>query len=183
MDIMVIPCMRIAKPMSIEPISLCLCCLHTISMIIPISATMRAKQEGFRNWSNRLSFPSIPESDRIHAVSVVPISDPKITPTVCGSSMIPELTNPMSITVMADEDWMAIVMIAPIVSPLKGLSVALRRSFSSLPPAVFFKDSDSTRIPYRKKASPPNKVTNENISINTSQQILLAAFLYANFNI
>ena len=146
-DIIVIPCMRMAKPIAIEPISLCLCCLQTMSMMIPIRATMRAKHEGFRNCRKILSLPSIPESDKIHAVSVVPISEPKITPTVWGSSMIPELTKPISMTVMADDDWMAIVIIAPMVSPLKGLSVALRRSFSSLPPAVFFNDSERTRIP------------------------------------
>ena len=116
-------------------------------MMIPIRATIRAKHEGFRNWSRMLSLPSIPDRDRIHAVSVVPISEPKITPTVCGSSMIPELTKPMSMTVIAEDDWMAIVITAPIVRPLNGLSVALRRSFSSLPPAVFFNDSDKMRIP------------------------------------
>ena len=103
-DIMVIPCMRIEKPMSIEPISLCLCCLQTMSIMIPIRATNRAKHEGFRNCRRILSFPSMPDRDKIHAVSVVPISEPKITPTVWGSSMIPELTKPMSMTVMADDD-------------------------------------------------------------------------------
>ena len=36
-----------------------------------------------------------------------------MTPMVCPSSMTPEFTSPTSITVMAEEDWMAMVMPAP----------------------------------------------------------------------
>ena len=39
--------------------------------------------------------------------------EPMITPTVCPSSMIPEFTRPTSMTVSADEDWIAIVITAP----------------------------------------------------------------------
>ena len=94
-----------------------------------------------------LSLLLIPESERIHAVSVVPISEPKITPIVCPRSMMPELTKPTSITVIADDDWIAIVMIDPIANPLNGLSVALRSNLSSLPPAVFLSESDKSFIP------------------------------------
>ena len=146
-DIMVIPCMRIAKPRSIEPISLFFCFLAAMMRIIPMRATMSEKQEGLRSFNTILSPESMPASDRIHAVSVVPISDPKITPTVWGSSIMPELTKPTSMTVIAEDDWMAIVMMAPIVRPLNLLSVALLRSFSSLPPAVFLRESDKSFIP------------------------------------
>ena len=146
-DIMVIPCMRMENPRSIEPISLLRCFLATIMSIMPRSAKIREKQDGFKSLRNMLSPLSIPASDRIHAVSVVPISDPKMTPTVCDRSMMPELTKPTSMTVIADEDWMAIVISAPIVRPLNLLSVALLSNFSSLPPAVFFNDSESSLIP------------------------------------
>ena len=146
-DIMVIPCIRMEKPTSMEPMSLWRCFFATMIRTIPIRAKISEKHEGLRSFKNILSPLSIPARDRIHAVSVVPISEPKITPTVCGSSMMPELTKPTSMTVIADDDWMAIVITAPTARPLNLLSVALFRSFSSLPPAVFFKDSDSSLIP------------------------------------
>ena len=146
-DIMVMPCMRIEKPKSIEPTSLCFCFLAAMMRIMPMRAKTSEKQEGFRSLNTILSPESMPARDKIHAVSVVPISEPNITPTVCGSSMIPEFTKPTSITVMADEDWMAIVMMAPMVRPLNWLSVALLRSFSKRPPAVFFNESDKSFIP------------------------------------
>ena len=70
------------------------------------------KFSGFNIEMNRLSL-SIPERLRIHAVRVVPMLEPMMTPTVWASSMMPEFTSPTSITVSADEDWIAIVTIAP----------------------------------------------------------------------
>ena len=46
----------------------------------------------------------IPVSDRIHDVIVVPMLAPIIMPTACASFIIPELTKPTTITVVADED-------------------------------------------------------------------------------
>jgi len=146
-DIMVMPCMRIEKPKSIVPISLFFCFLAAMIRMMPIRAKIREKHEGFKSLRKILSPESMPARDKIHAVSVVPMSDPKITPTVWGSSIMPELTKPTSMTVIAEEDWMAIVMIAPIVRPLNWLSVALLRSFSRRPPAVFFRESDKSFIP------------------------------------
>ena len=146
-DIMVIPCIRIAKPTSIVPISFFFCFLDAMISKMPISANISEKHLGSKSLRNMLSLLSIPDRDRIHAVSVVPISEPNITPIVCPRSMIPELTKPTSITVIAEDDWMAIVMIAPIAKPLKGLSVAFLNNFSSLPPAVFLRESDRSFIP------------------------------------
>ena len=116
--IMVIPCISIPKPTSIMPMSLRLCFFDPMIMMTPMRATTREKHLG--SSSLRITLPSllIPDSERIHAVSVVPISEPKITLTVEDSSMIPELTKPTSMTVIAEEDWMAIVMRIPIRSPL-----------------------------------------------------------------
>ena len=86
--------------------------------MIPMRANISEKTEGFRSFKKTLSPLSMPARDRIHAVSVVPMSEPNITPTVCGRSMMPELTNPTSMTVIADEDWMAIVITAPTARPL-----------------------------------------------------------------
>ena len=81
-DIMVSPCMRIENPKSIEPISLFFCFFAAIMRAIPISAKINEKHEGFKSFKNMLSPESMPARDKIHAVSVVPMSEPKITPTV-----------------------------------------------------------------------------------------------------
>ena len=116
--IMVIPCIRIPKPTSIMPMSLRLCFFEPMIMITPIRATTREKHLGSSSLRKTLPSLLIPDSDRIHAVSVVPISDPKITLTVDASSIMPELTKPTSITVIADDDWIAIVIRIPMRSPL-----------------------------------------------------------------
>ena len=158
-DIMVIPDISTANPKSMVPISLDFCFLPIMYMMIPMRANTMEKFLGF-NMPRRI-FPSllIPVKERIHAVRVVPISAPKITPTVWDNSMIPELTKPTSITVVAELDWIAMVMITPTSSPLKGLSVTFLRSFSSLPPAVFSRALDKRFIPKRKNASPPKSCT------------------------
>jgi hypothetical protein len=46
-------------------------------------------------------------------VNVVPISAPRITPMVCENGMRPAETKPISITVVAEEDWMIPVTAAP----------------------------------------------------------------------
>ena len=79
----------------------------------------------------------IPERDRIQAVSVVPKSEPIITQTVCSISMMPELTRPTSITVSAEEDWMAIVTTAPSTRLFHLLEVIFFRIDSRRPPAIF----------------------------------------------
>ena len=49
----------------------------------------------------------------ICTVTVVPMSAPSITPSVWPNSIIPEFTNPISITVVAVEDWVSVVIIMP----------------------------------------------------------------------
>ena len=85
--------------------------------------------------------------DSSHAVSVVPILEPIITPMVCRSSITPEFTRPTSITVIAEEDWMAMVIPAPSKRLLIGLEVMRLSSFSSLPPAIFSRLLDITVMP------------------------------------
>ena len=45
-----------------------------------------------------------PNSETIHAVTVVPIFAPKITPADCASVKSPALTNDMTMTVVAPDD-------------------------------------------------------------------------------
>ena len=97
------PNIKIAKPQRMEPVSFFFSLLAAISRITPMRAKIGEKFSGFSMEISRLS-PSMPAMLRIQAVRVVPMLEPIIRPTVWLSSMMPELTSPTSITVMADED-------------------------------------------------------------------------------
>ena len=87
----------------IRPISRRFCFLEPMIKMMPTSATTGEKFSGLRRLMNTFSL-SIPVRDKIHAVSVVPILEPIITPMVCPNSITPEFTRPTSITVIAEED-------------------------------------------------------------------------------
>ena len=80
-----------------------------------------------------------PRSDTIHAVIVVPIFAPIITPTACERVKRPALTKPTVITVVAEEDWITEVIPTPVITPLKGFEVIAVRKPRILLPAAFCK--------------------------------------------
>ena len=69
---------------------------------IPITPIIGEKVDGFNSCIKKLSL-SIPASDRIQEVTVVPILAPIMTPTARESVMIPLFTKPTTITVVAEE--------------------------------------------------------------------------------
>ena len=70
--------------------------------MIPTSAKIGVKEVGFNICTKK--FPlSIPPKLKIQAVTVVPIFAPIITFIACFNVINPELTNPTTITVVADE--------------------------------------------------------------------------------
>ena len=158
------PYINIAKPIKIEPILFFFCFLLVIIRRIPINAKISEKFSGFKSLRNML-LDSSPTSDKSHAVSVVPTLEPIIIPTDCSIVIIPELTSPTNITVVAEDDWIAIVIPAPSSKLLNTLSVIDLSSFSSLPPAIRSSPVDMILIPYRKNASPPATIISEKISI------------------
>ena len=89
----------------------------------------------------------MPVRDSSHAVRVVPMLEPMMTPMVCPSSITPEFTRPTSMTVMAEEDWMAMVIPAPSSRLLMGVEVMRLRRRSNRPPAIFSRLLDMTVIP------------------------------------
>ena len=133
------PYIRMEKPIMTRPTSRRRCFFEPMISRMPASASKGEKFLG-------LSL-SIPVRDSSHAVSVVPILEPIITPMVCRSSITPEFTRPTSITVIAEEDWMAMVIPAPSKRLLIGLEVMRLSSFSSLPPAIFSRLLDITVMP------------------------------------
>ena len=70
------------------------------------------KLEGFK--SLNINFPLLMEfKDKSHAVKVVPRLAPRIKCTDSANVISPALTNPTTITVVADEDWMTAVIRIP----------------------------------------------------------------------
>ena len=70
-------------------------------------------------------------------VMVVPILAPMMIQTACFSVIMPELTKPTTMTVVAEEDWMTAVMPAPTRMPRKRLEVSRSRMpFMRLPAAA-----------------------------------------------
>ena len=92
----------------------------------------------------------------IHAVTVVPMFAPKITPVACIRSSKPAFTKPTTMTVVADEDCIIIVNTTPTSNPIIGLRVSDSSSRLSLSPAAFSRPSPIIFMPYRNSARPPS---------------------------
>ena len=70
-------------------------------------------------------------------VIVVPMLAPMMIQTACCRVIRPELTNPTTMTVVADDDWMTAVIAAPTSTPLIRLDVSFSRiDFILLPAAA-----------------------------------------------
>ena len=122
--------------------------------MMPAKAISGEKVEGLSSVSQKLLL-CMPISERSQAVTVVPTFAPMTTPMACRSCMMPELTKPTTMTVVADEDWMMAVTPAPSITALKGWLVRCSRIGFSLEPARFSNDSPMMCIPKRNMARPP----------------------------
>ena len=163
-DIVSIPNIRVAKPKSIVPVSFFLLDLPNIRSPVPISARTGVKEEGFKSCMKMLSL-EIPPRLKIHAVTVVPMLAPIITPIDCLSVIIPEFTKPTTITVVADELCITEVTTSPVRKPVILLFVSLASIFLRLPPALRSSASPITLIPKRNRHKPPIRVNALKMSI------------------
>ena len=91
----------------------------------------------------------------ICAVIVVPMSAPRMTPMACDSDIRFAVTNPTSITVVTEDDWMMAVTNVPVTRPMRRLVVSLPRIRRIFSPATILRDSPIWSIPNRNRASPP----------------------------
>ena len=137
--------------------------LANIVKPMPTRASTGLNEEGFKSFSTRLSL-EIPPRLRIHAVTVVPILAPMITPMDCRRVMTLELTKPTTMTVVAEELWMTAVTPIPVRKPLILLLVSLPRSDFSPLPAYRSRPSPITFIPNRNRHNPPIKASTLKIS-------------------
>ena len=97
-----IPNINTAKPSRIIPVSALLLLFFLISKTIPINARIGVKDVGFNKLIKTLEL-SIPDKLSIQDVIVVPTFAPIIMPIACFRLIIPEFTNPTTITVVAEE--------------------------------------------------------------------------------
>ncbi len=101
----------------------------SITMTPAITAT-GAILDGLRNSAHSTD-------DTSHPVTVVPILAPMITPIACARFIRPALTNPTTMTVVADELWITAVIAAPSITPVSLFLVSTSRSDFILFPAAF----------------------------------------------
>ena len=73
----------------------------------------------------------------IHAVVVVPRFAPIITPILSRKVRSPAFTKLTTITVVAVEDWIAVVTSAPEKTPLKRLLAIVRMTIRRRSPETF----------------------------------------------
>ena len=87
---------------------------------IPATATT-AEMVAVENSDAQPPAPSMLERQMIHPVTLVPMSAPRMTEIACLNFIMPELTNPTTITDVAADDWMTPVTPAPSSSPRRGV--------------------------------------------------------------
>ena len=126
--------------------------------MMPTTARMGPRKEGCRNIITMLSASISPRRSNC-AVTVVPMLAPMTMPTVCSSFMMPALTKPTHMTVVAAELWISPVTTAPRRTPLNTLLVRRSRICSSRPLESFSRPSVMVDIPNRNVAMAPNMAT------------------------
>ena len=90
-----------------------------------------------RRGAKNSGFNASPHSlmDTIQLVTVVPILAPMMMPTAWVRLMMPALTKPTTMTVVAEELWIMAVTAAPTRTPSRRLLVSTPRSLCILWPA------------------------------------------------
>ena len=146
-----IPLIRTEKASRIRPTFFWACFRQKKNSTMPTKATAANTVAEVKPPS-----PSTSARVRIQPVAVVPMLAPMTMPTALESCMIPALTKPTTMTVVAEDDWITAVTSAPSSTPLMGLEVSLPKMVSRRLPATRFSPSPSRLMPNRKKASPPS---------------------------
>ena len=166
-DICSIPNIKTANPKRIIPVSARFEFFFDIIIIKPIIARIGVNDVGFKRLTQMFEL-SIPVKLRIQDVMVVPTFAPIIIPIACLRLIIPELTKPTTITVVAEELWIIAVTPAPSKNPLNLLDVNFSRMFFNWFPALFSRASPIIFIPKRNNAKPP-------IRDNTSKMFIFSS--------
>ena len=89
-------------------------------------------------------------------------------PRDCLSEIMPAVTRPDVITIVAVDDWMTAVTITPKKKALTGLFVTFSITTFNVPEDPSFRLLPMSFIPYRNKASPPKRDITLKMSISFS---------------
>ena len=100
-----------------------------------------------------------PNNVIIQAVIVVPMLAPKITPTDFANGNNPAFTKLTTITVVADDDCIIVVINNPVSTPVNLLVVIDDNMLCMRLPATFCNASLIIFIPSRKRPSDPTTVS------------------------
>ena len=140
-DIRSMPRKSRPKPVKMEPRFLTSVFFDASIRITPTSTDAAATLEKFSAISSE--------------VTVVPMLAPIITPTACASVIMPALTKPTTMTVVAVDDWIIAVTTKPTSTAKKRFPVSTSSIRLSLAPAAFSSPSPIVLIPKRNRPSPP----------------------------
>ena len=142
-DMKVRPTNRRPTPIQISPARLSFFFLENIKKAAPMATTSGAKNDGCK------TFIASPREfkETIHAVIVVPIFAPMMTPTAWVRFKIPAFTKPTTMTVVAPLLCRIAVIRAPRPTARSLLSVTILRNLFSLLPADFCMPSPMMLIP------------------------------------
>ena len=118
---------------------------------IRMTATRKAGQ-------TRLAMLNENPADMIHAERVVPMLAPIITEMACPRVSNAALTKETVMTVVAAEDWTATQISIPVRTPVKRLVVMAPRMCLRPGPAIFWRASLMTFMPYISRAMEPRSL-------------------------
>ncbi len=102
-------------------------------------------------------------ADMIQAESVVPMLAPMITEMAWERVSRAALTNDTVITVVAADDWTATQTAMPVSTPVTRLVVMAPSTWRSCGPAIFWRASLITFMPYISRAIEPRSLKTINI--------------------
>ena len=133
----------------------------------PAKATSGAKVSGLQN-SIQVLPPDISDRRISWPVTVVPMFAPMMMPMPWLSCMIPELTRPITMTVVPADDWMMPVISAPSSTARMVDAVSFCKMLSIFPPAIFSRPEPMMLMPYKNSAIPPARLITSKTVINSS---------------
>ena len=107
-------------------------------------------------------------------VTVVPMLAPMMIQTAWFRVIMPALTKPTTITVVAEDDWITAVMAAPTSTPKNRLAVRRSRICFIRLPAAASRPELIICMPYKNKARPPNRLKKSAICIGWNPPLSLS---------
>ena len=113
-------------------------------------------------------------------VTVVPMLAPMMIQTAWFRVIMPALTKPTTMTVVAEEDWMTAVMAAPTSTPKNRLAVRRSRICFIRLPAAASRPELIICMPYKNRARPPNRLKKSVICINLKSSLSLVSLSFLN---